>query len=63
MIEKAMFYSEYETMNNNGVSVEGFIEVNTEILRRMIADDEIDELPNHVGGSVRLLGHALPLYP
>uniref|UniRef100_F1L0U6 Transmembrane protein 87A n=1 Tax=Ascaris suum TaxID=6253 RepID=F1L0U6_ASCSU len=26
MIEKAMFYSEYETMNNNGVSVEGFIE-------------------------------------
>ncbi|KHN72869.1 Transmembrane protein 87B [Toxocara canis] len=26
MIEKAMFYSEYETMNNNGVSVDGFIE-------------------------------------
>uniref|UniRef100_A0A915C832 Transmembrane protein 87A n=1 Tax=Parascaris univalens TaxID=6257 RepID=A0A915C832_PARUN len=26
MVEKAMFYSEYDTMNNNGVSVEGFIE-------------------------------------
>ncbi|VDK55949.1 unnamed protein product [Anisakis simplex] len=26
MIEKAMFYSEYETMNENGTSVDGFIE-------------------------------------